>query len=69
MSNVEPQNVEGWFRFAQSFYKIDSSTQELTTGRIHSFDTCPPQEDSTFDIRFFINSARKIGAAAPTPLL
>jgi hypothetical protein len=21
MSNVEPQNVEGWFRFAQSFLK------------------------------------------------
>jgi hypothetical protein len=29
MSNVEPQNVEGWNRCALSFYKID---------RIHSFD-------------------------------
>jgi len=27
--NSEPQNIEGWFRCAQSFYKID---------RIHSFD-------------------------------
>jgi hypothetical protein len=27
-------NVEGWFRFAQSFfYKIDHSTQRLMTGR------------------------------------
>ena len=34
-------NVEGWFRFAQSFfYKID---------RIHSFDI----RHSLFDIRFF----------------
>ena len=23
ISNIEPQNVEGWFRFAQSFFKID----------------------------------------------
>ena len=29
MSNVEPQNVEGWYRCALSFYKID---------RIPSFD-------------------------------
>jgi len=29
ISNIEPQNIEVWFRFAQSFYKIDS---------IHSFD-------------------------------
>jgi len=39
-SNVEPQNVEGWFRFAHSFFKID---------RIHSFDI----RHSLFDIRFF----------------
>ena len=40
--NNEPQNFEGWFRFAQSFLKIDRSTQsldpealegKLTTGR------------------------------------
>ncbi len=29
ISNIEPQNVEGWFRFAQSFFKID---------RMHPFD-------------------------------
>ena len=29
ISNIEPQNVEGWFRFAQSFFKID---------KIHPFD-------------------------------
>ncbi len=40
ISNVEPQNVEGWFRFAQSFFKID---------RIHYFDI----RHSLFDIRFF----------------
>jgi hypothetical protein len=50
ISNVEPQNVEVWFRFAQSFfYKIDRSTQKLTTGRIHYFDI----HYSIFDIRFF----------------
>ena len=38
--NIEPQNFEGWFRCAQSFYKIV---------RIHSFDI----HDSIFDIRFF----------------
>ena len=38
ISNIEPQNVEGRFRFAQSFFKIDRSTQKLTTGRIHYFD-------------------------------
>ena len=48
MSNIEPQNVEGWFRFAQSFFKIDHSTQKLTTGRIHYFDI----RHSLFDIRF-----------------
>jgi hypothetical protein len=48
MSNIEPQNVEGWFRFAQSFYKTDRSTQKLTTGRIHPFDI----RHSIFDIRF-----------------
>ena len=32
MSNVEPQNVEGWYRCALSFYKID---------RIPSFDIRP----------------------------
>jgi hypothetical protein len=49
ISNVEPQNFEGWFRFAQSFFKIDRSTQKLTTGRIHPFDI----QHSLFDIRFF----------------
>jgi hypothetical protein len=40
ISNIEPQNVEGWNRFAQSFfYKID---------RIHSFDI----RYSLFDIRY-----------------
>jgi len=48
ISNIEPQNVEGWFRFAQSFFKIDRSTLsfdpealegKLTTGRIHLFGT------------------------------
>jgi len=60
--NSEPQNVacrmsnfEGWIRFAQSFYyKIDRSTQKLTTGRIHYFDTCPPEEDSIFIIRHLL---------------
>ncbi len=46
ISNIEPQNVEGWFRFAQSFFKIDRLTLsfdpealegKLTTGRIHLF--------------------------------
>jgi len=23
MTNIEPQNIERWFRFAQSFYKMD----------------------------------------------
>ncbi len=41
ISNIEPQNVEGWFRFAQSFFKIDRSTQKLTTGRIPYFDIRP----------------------------
>jgi hypothetical protein len=40
ISNIEPQNVEVWFRFAQSFFKID---------RIHYFDI----HYSIFDIRFF----------------
>ncbi|CAB1081379.1 hypothetical protein D1AOALGA4SA_9032 [Olavius algarvensis Delta 1 endosymbiont] len=39
ISNIESQNVEGWNRFAQSFYKID---------RIHSFDI----RHSLFDIRY-----------------
>jgi len=38
ISNIEPQNVEVWFRFAQSFFTIDRSTQKLTTGKIHYFD-------------------------------
>ncbi len=41
-ANSEPQNVEGWYRFAQSFidlFKID---------RIHSFDI----RYSLFDIRY-----------------
>jgi len=33
---------------AQSYYKIDRSTQKLTTGRIHSFDI----RHSLFDIRY-----------------
>ena len=41
ISNIEPQNVEGWFRFAQSFFKIDRSTQKLTAGRIPYFDIRP----------------------------
>jgi len=41
-------NIEGWNRFAQSFYKIDRSTKKLTTGRIHSFDI----RHSLFDIRY-----------------
>ena len=36
-------NAEGWSRCALSFFKID---------RIHHFDTCPPEEDSTFIIRY-----------------
>ena len=38
--NIEyrTQNVEGWNRFAHSFFKIDRSTQKLSTGRIHFFD-------------------------------
>jgi len=43
--NNEPQNFEGLIRCALSFYKKD---------RIHSFDTCPPLEDSTFMIRYSI---------------
>jgi hypothetical protein len=39
ISNIEPQNVEGWNRFAQSFFKID---------RIHYFDI----RHSLFDIRY-----------------
>jgi hypothetical protein len=31
ISNIEPQNVEGWNRFAQSFFKID---------RTQYFDIC-----------------------------
>ncbi|CAB1076931.1 hypothetical protein D1AOALGA4SA_4728 [Olavius algarvensis Delta 1 endosymbiont] len=34
---------------APSFFKIDRSTQKLTTGRIHSFDI----RHSLIDIRFF----------------
>ena len=36
-------NAAGWRRCALSFFKID---------RIHHFDTCPPEEDSTFMIRY-----------------
>jgi len=39
ISNVEQQNFEGWFRYAQSFYKTD---------RIPSFDI----RHSLFDIRY-----------------
>jgi hypothetical protein len=45
-------NVEGRNRFAHSFFKKDSSTQKLTTGRIPYFDP-PAAEHSLFDIRFF----------------
>jgi hypothetical protein len=40
ISNIEPQNVEGWIRFAQSFLK---ETEYLTsTFNIHysTFDIC-----------------------------
>jgi len=37
--NIEPQNVEVWFRFAQSFFKMD---------RIHYFDI----RHLLFDIRY-----------------
>jgi len=36
-------------RVAQSFFKINHSTQRLMTGRIHPFDI----HYSIFDIRFF----------------
>jgi hypothetical protein len=52
----EPQNVEGWFRFAQSFFKIDRSTQKLTTGRIHPFDTL--SASGGFDIHYSIFDIR-----------
>jgi hypothetical protein len=55
-------NVEGWVRFAQSFFKIDRSTQKLTAGRIHYFDI----HYSTFDIRFLTVSF-SILPAAPQP--
>jgi len=29
MSNVEPQNVEGWYRCALSFYKIEGPPLKL----------------------------------------
>jgi hypothetical protein len=38
---IEPQNIEGWFRYAQSFYKLV---------RIHFFDI----RHSTFMIRYSI---------------
>jgi hypothetical protein len=49
--NSEPQNIEGWNRFAQSFFiKID---------RIHYFDI----RHSLFDIRFFrVSSMIRLGA-------
>ena len=43
MSNIEPQNIEGWFRSAQS-------SLELTEYIPSTFDI----HDSIFDIRFFI---------------
>ncbi|GAG57668.1 unnamed protein product, partial [marine sediment metagenome] len=42
----EPQNLEGWFRFAQSFLKLIEYIP--STFDIH---------DSIFDIRFLIHSA------------
>jgi len=61
ISNIEPQNVEGWNRYALSFYKIDRSTQKLTTGRIHPFDI----RHSIFIIRYSLfQSFFKIRLAA-----
>jgi hypothetical protein len=39
---------KGGIALLSLFNKIDRSTKRLTTGRIHYFDTCPPEEDSTF---------------------
>jgi len=56
MSNVEPQNIEGWFRFAQSFI-ID---------KIPSFDI----RYSIFDIRFleFLLSIKLAAPRSEAPL-
>jgi len=56
ISNIEPQNVEGWFRSAQSFIN----------GKIPSFDI----RYSLFDIRFLqfllsIKPAASLPAAPP----
>jgi hypothetical protein len=45
-NNSEPQNFEGWFRFAQSFFKTD---------RIHSFDI----RYSLFKVAFSIKPAAR----------
>jgi hypothetical protein len=31
-------NVEGWNRFAQSFFKLDRSAKRLMTSRLHYFE-------------------------------
>ena len=54
-AEVGMRNAEGWSRYALSFFKID---------RIPPFDTCPLEEDSLFDIRFFKVSFT-INRAAP----
>jgi hypothetical protein len=51
---AEPKNIEcrmskDGIASLSHFFKIDRSTQKLTTGRIHSFDI----RHSSFDIRFF----------------
>jgi len=40
--NSEPQNIEGWFRFAQSFYKIDRIDSCLRYSVFSiQYSTCP----------------------------
>ncbi len=56
--NSEPQNNESSkadckYRTVLNLFKIDRSTQKLTTDRIHYFDI----RHSLFDIRFIINFA------------
>ena len=46
------------------FFKIDRSTQKLTTGRIHYFDI----RHSIFDIRFQALRAGSRGGPKPGPL-
>jgi len=55
---AEPQNIEyrmskgGFASLSHFFIKKTVRQKKLTTSRIHSFDTCPPEEDSTFSIRY-----------------